>query len=116
MFRVSTRSMAENGFLDIATRLQMPASTWEAGKQGLANIQQPWMLVLDNADDLNIDYQDYFPPGSSGVVVLTLTASYGIGRLFGVSHLATLKRRRLRRSHRWQLVHDRPEPGVAFGL
>ena len=51
------------------------------------------------------------------VVVLTLTASYGIARLFGVSHhLATLKECRLRRSHQWQLVHKRPEPGVSFGL
>jgi len=51
------------------------------------------------------------------VVVLTLTARYGIGRLFGVSHhLTTLKRRRLGRGHQWQLVHDRPEPGVGFGL
>ena len=53
----------------------------------------------------------------AGVVVLTLTASSGIGRLFGVSHhLTTLKRRRLTRGHRWQLIHDRPEPGVGFGL
>jgi hypothetical protein len=51
------------------------------------------------------------------VVVLTLAASYGIGRRFGMSHhLATPKRRRLRRGHWWQLVHDRPEPGVAFWL
>src|SRR6516162_8249996 len=28
----------------------------------------------------------------------------------------SLKRRRLRRGHRWQLVHDRPEAGVCFGL
>jgi tetratricopeptide (TPR) repeat protein len=63
--------MAENGFLDITNRLQIPASTWEDGRQGLANIQPPWMLVLDNADDPNIDCQDYFPPGSSGIVVLT---------------------------------------------
>ena len=53
----------------------------------------------------------------TGVVVLTLTASCGIGRLLGVSHhLDTLKRRCLRRGHRWQLVHDRPEPSVGFGL
>ena len=53
----------------------------------------------------------------AGVLVLTLTASFGIGRLFGVSHrLATLKQRHLRRGHRWQFVHDRPEPGVGFGL
>ena len=31
-------------------------------------------------------------------------------------YLARLKQRRLRRNHRWQLVHDRPEPGVGFGL
>src|SRR5215831_419367 len=31
-------------------------------------------------------------------------------------HLATLKRRRLTRGHRSQLVHDRPEPSVGFGL
>ena len=56
-------------------------------------------------------------PAGVGIVVLTLTASYGIGRLFGVSHhLATLKRRRLWRGHRWQLVHDRPEPSVGFGV
>jgi len=50
------------------------------------------------------------------VVVLTLTASYGIGRLFGVSHLATLKRRPSQAKSSVQLVHDRPEPGVGFGL
>ena len=49
----------------------MPVSTWESGLQGLANLQRPWMLVLDNANDPNIDYQAYFPPGSAGVVVLT---------------------------------------------
>lgn len=27
--------------------------------------------MLDNADDLNVDYQAYFPPGSSGALVLT---------------------------------------------
>ena len=38
-------------------------------------------------------------------------------RGFGVSHhLATPQRRRLGRGHRWQLVHDRPETGVGFGL
>ena len=31
-------------------------------------------------------------------------------------YLARLKQRRLRRGHRRQLVHDRLEPGVGFGL
>ncbi|KAJ9493635.1 hypothetical protein H2202_010879 [Exophiala xenobiotica] len=68
---VSTPSLAENGFLDIAHRLQISASTWEYGCHGLANISRPWILVLDNADDPNVDYQAHFPPGSSGVLVLT---------------------------------------------
>ncbi|EXJ60464.1 hypothetical protein A1O7_04617 [Cladophialophora yegresii CBS 114405] len=68
---VSTSSLAENGFLDITRRLQIPVSTWEDSRQALANITRRWMLVLDNADDPNVDYQAYFPPGSSGVVVLT---------------------------------------------
>ncbi|OQV11207.1 hypothetical protein CLAIMM_15076 [Cladophialophora immunda] len=68
---VSTASLAEHGFLDIASRLKIPIQTWEDGRQGLANIQRPWMLVLDNADDPNLDYQDYLPVGPFGVVVLT---------------------------------------------
>src|SRR6202007_2964741 len=53
----------------------------------------------------------------AGVIVLTLTASHGIGRFFGLSHhLVTLRRGRLRRGHRWQLVHDCPERGVGFAL
>ncbi|KAJ9612530.1 hypothetical protein H2200_004127 [Cladophialophora chaetospira] len=68
---VSTPSLAENGYLDIAGLLQISASRWEDGRQGLANISKPWMLVLDNADDPHVDYQAYFPPGLCGVVVLT---------------------------------------------
>ncbi|OAL35725.1 hypothetical protein AYO20_05106 [Fonsecaea nubica] len=68
---VSTKSSAENGFLDIAKRVNPPAQTWEHGRQGLANVQQPWILVLDNADDPVIDYSEHFPPGPSSVVVLT---------------------------------------------
>ncbi|OCT52689.1 hypothetical protein CLCR_09605 [Cladophialophora carrionii] len=68
---VSTPSLAETGFLDIARRLRVPVSTWEDGRQALANITRPWMLVLDNADDPNVNFQAYFRPGSFGVVVLT---------------------------------------------
>ena len=68
---VSTSSLAENGFLNIASQLKMPVSTWQNSLQGLANLKHPWMLVLDNADDPKIDYQAYFPPSPAGVVVLT---------------------------------------------
>jgi len=63
--------LAENGFLDIAKRLRIPVQTWEDARQGLANRKDPWLLVLDNADDPHIDYQQYFPAGPFGVVILT---------------------------------------------
>jgi Tetratricopeptide repeat len=69
---VSTTYLAESAFLDIASQLQIPAQTWEDGRQGLANTQHPWMLVLDNADDPRVDYQRYIPAGPSGMVMLTL--------------------------------------------
>jgi len=68
---VSTAHLAETGFLDIASRLHIPAQTLEEARQGLANINKSWLLVLDNADDPHVDYQYYFPSGPSGVVVLT---------------------------------------------
>jgi tetratricopeptide (TPR) repeat protein len=68
---VSTISLVETGFLDIAKRLNVSVSSWQDGRQALANVQQPWMLILDNADDPNVDYQDYFPSSPHGVVVMT---------------------------------------------
>lgn len=43
----------------------------EETRQGLANVKEPWLLVLDNADDPNADYQCYFPAGLLGVVIMT---------------------------------------------
>ena len=68
---VSTETLAESGFLDIASRLHIPAQTWEEAQRGLANVSQPWLLVLDNADDPHVDYQRYLPAGALGVVILT---------------------------------------------
>ena len=68
---VSTTSLAENNFLNIAGKLNIPARSLEEARQGLANIEHLWLLVLDNADDPDIDYQHYFPAGPSGVVILT---------------------------------------------
>ena len=68
---VSTEYLAESAFLDIASRLKISAQTWEDGRQGLANVQHPWLLVLDNADDPRVDYQRYIPAGPSGMVILT---------------------------------------------
>ena len=68
---VSSEALAVSGFLDIANRLQIPAQTLDEARQGLANVHEPWLLILDNADDPHVDYQRFLPTGSSGVVILT---------------------------------------------
>jgi tetratricopeptide (TPR) repeat protein len=68
---VSTATLAETGFLNIAKRLGVSAETMEEARQILANVEQPWLLILDNADDHLFDYQSYFPTGYFGVVLMT---------------------------------------------
>jgi hypothetical protein len=48
-----------------------PAESQEDACRGLANMKKPGLLVLDNADDVNTDYQQYFPTTPAGVVLLT---------------------------------------------
>ncbi|KAL8894569.1 MAG: hypothetical protein Q9192_004210 [Flavoplaca navasiana] len=68
---VSSTSSAKNDFLNIAKKLDVHAETMEEARQGLANAKQLCLLVLDNADDPDIDYQCYFPAGLLGVVIMT---------------------------------------------
>ena len=68
---VSTETLAESGFLDIASRLQIPAKTLDEARRTLANIKERWLLILDNADDPEVDYQRYIPTGWWRVVMLT---------------------------------------------
>lgn len=68
---VNTLTSAEIGFSFVANRLNITTRTWEDTRQALANIKKPWLLVLDNADDLAVDYQRYFPSGPQGVILLT---------------------------------------------
>jgi tetratricopeptide (TPR) repeat protein len=68
---VSTTGTAERSFLDVAQKLSIPAQTWDDARLCIANLKRPWLLILDNADDPGVDYQDYFPDGALGVVMLT---------------------------------------------
>ncbi len=109
---VSTAYLAESGFLDIASRLHIPAQTWEDARQGLASMQQPWLLVLDNADDPHIDYQHYFPAAPLGVVLLTSRNDecnqYATEKCIALDGLAEAEARELllRAAH----VHRNPHP------
>lgn len=63
--------MAERSFLEIAQGIDIPASTWQEAIRGIANLKNTWLLVLDNCDDPDIDYLDYFPEGAFGVIIMT---------------------------------------------
>lgn len=39
--------------------------------QWLSNLQMPWLLIYDNADDPNLDLSFYLPASSRGLVIIT---------------------------------------------
>ncbi|KAI1482378.1 TPR-like protein [Daldinia eschscholtzii] len=70
---VSSDSTTKAGFSAIATTLGSKGTGVDDTRLALSNIdpKHPWLLILDNADDLNIDYQQYFPSGIRGAVIIT---------------------------------------------
>jgi hypothetical protein len=53
----------QQGFRDIAQQGGLNADP-HVVKQWLSNIQQHWLLIIDNADDLNMDISTIFPVGN----------------------------------------------------
>lgn len=37
----------------------------------MSNLKTSWLLILDNANDPNFDYQGYFPSGNTGTIIMT---------------------------------------------
>lgn len=42
-----------------------------AAKNWLSSLQHPWLLLIDNADNPEIDVERYFPGGERGVILMT---------------------------------------------
>jgi hypothetical protein len=42
-----------------------------AAKSWLSSLEQPWLLLIDNADDLDIKIDEYFPEGERGLTLVT---------------------------------------------
>ena len=66
----STRENAEAGFASLGMHAGKGA-TFSSGKFWLSQCSLPWLLVLDNADDPDMDVSDYFPAGSIGHILIT---------------------------------------------
>jgi tetratricopeptide (TPR) repeat protein len=68
---VGSRSTAKNGFLAIAKALGSSAESVEESLQAISNTRNRWLLILDNADDPEVDYAAYIPSGNQGAVLIT---------------------------------------------
>ncbi|KAE8449286.1 hypothetical protein EG329_008186 [Mollisiaceae sp. DMI_Dod_QoI] len=66
----TTDATAEMGFAELGG-LAKKDTTFEAGMHWLSNCREPWLLVIDNADDCNMDVSRYFPAGGRGHIILT---------------------------------------------
>ncbi len=72
---VSQATTAESDFITIAKLLGQPVESLCDALRVLASAKQSWLLILDNADDPNFDYQAYFPSGTHGAVLITSRVS-----------------------------------------
>lgn len=45
--------------------------TRNAGKHWLSNLDEPWLLIINNADDLALELPDLFPEGERGHILVT---------------------------------------------
>jgi tetratricopeptide (TPR) repeat protein len=68
---VGSKSTAKSDFLTVAKALESPAENVDEARQALANTRKPWLLVLDNADNVDFDYARYIPSGVQGAVIVT---------------------------------------------
>ncbi|KAH7380186.1 hypothetical protein BKA66DRAFT_420258 [Pyrenochaeta sp. MPI-SDFR-AT-0127] len=69
---VDTESTAKNGFVTVARALGFfSAESVDESLRALASTKRRWLLILDNADDPELDYTRYLPPGTKGTVIIT---------------------------------------------
>ena len=66
----SSQITANQGFLEISQIFGLNKEP-KAVRQWLSNIQNNWLLIIDNADDPSMDISKFFPTGNRGCILLT---------------------------------------------
>ncbi|KAF2647561.1 TPR-like protein [Lophiostoma macrostomum CBS 122681] len=66
----SSEENIETGFSSIGSQAGRGA-TLAAGKHWLSQCAEPWLLIIDNADDYDMDLPAYLPAGGNGHVLVT---------------------------------------------
>ena len=68
---VSSLSIAKSNFASVARSLGSFLDTIDDVLQLISNLKTSWLLILDNANDPDFDYQGYFPSGETGTIIMT---------------------------------------------
>ena len=72
VFTVDASSLgnAQQSFIAIAKACGTDPNE-RAAKSWLSSSDRPWLLLIDNADDTNLDIESYFPDGEHGLTLIT---------------------------------------------
>src|SRR5271155_979989 len=82
---------AKQSFAKIGKTGGMEA-TQSAGKHWLSNLDEPWLLIINNADDPNLDLPDLFPEGDRGhILVSTRNPGFRVHATVGSTEFKGLK-------------------------
>lgn len=69
-------------------------ATESAGKHWLSHLEEPWLLIINNADDPTLDLQSLFPEGDRGhILVTTRNPNSQIHATVGSAEFKGLKKR-----------------------
>ena len=52
-------------------RVKNVGKTYQDTLRWLGSQRENWLLIFDNADDITLDLQTYFPPGNHGNIIIT---------------------------------------------
>ncbi len=66
----SSQTTAQQGFLEIARACEIKEDL-KAVRQWLSNTHEPWLLIIDNADDPSMDVSEFFPASNKGSILVT---------------------------------------------
>jgi tetratricopeptide (TPR) repeat protein len=66
----SSSETAERSFFEVARTCGVKEDLQQV-KTYLSNVEDPWLLIIDNADDPRMDVSKYIPAGNRGVVLVT---------------------------------------------
>ena len=68
---MNTKDSATSSLVDLAKDRELHATDVNSAKNALASIPGQHLVILDNADDPEIDYAEFAPPGYNWSVIIT---------------------------------------------